>query len=531
MTLILNYRPAPSGTVRTNLTRDERVAAVTPLLALYGEPTKIPRRERREVARLIGKHERTIDRAIADALGETPEPRAYVPSHEMLVRIAMHAGIVSKAVKELRTEDSSVPSYPTVMRALHELDAALPLVLRKGTPALERYLQVRELEPDHRLETIFSDVMKVRVTCQTSRGTVVDLWLLSVFEAYSRAVLAHVVTIGEPNAEAAIHVLQAATLGRVFRRDELAAFLPDHVLAALPPATPGLPEGHYLVGGRAESLITDNGGIYKDDEFKDVAHGLLVTGQKFARPYIGADKGGQERWHRTEHGNIAAVPGFTHGPVPHKADEGAKPRPYAVPAGDLPRVEAVVDMINESIDRYNREHVVSTTGQTPYERWFSDLTPVRVVLPLTLWDRMPIVAPNAKVERRGVFVDRERRTSRELDTIQDTVVEIRALPGEPTRFFVGRDGKFISEVWPHDELGEEETTAISANNARRGRTMRAVLREAGDRLATEGMPEQDVSPTVMTRTERRSGTRAELADPAAALSLGWNAGALADGAA
>jgi hypothetical protein len=501
---------------------------VAPLLAIREASGSIPAGEKRLWAHVHRTSVRTIERAIEEAMRPTPEPRAFRPSRPLLVRIAMHAGNVAEAVTELRGEGFELPSYPTIMRSLAEEDAGLRLALAKGMKAFEAYLTVGRFEPDHRNELWYIDAMHVPVYARDRHGNVItDLWLLSVYEAYSRTCLARLVTIGAPTATDAVHVFLAAVMGRGFTRDELRAFLSEEVVAGVRP-TPGIdPERPFLVGGAPEGLLTDNGSIFTADEFRTAVRPFVTGAHKFGRPYIAVDKAKQERWHWTlVQKRLSALPGYVEGPRPREGEEDV--RPYAMPPdASLPRAEAVVAAIDAAIDDLNRHHIVSTTGQTGYARWFADPTPLRPVAPINLWHDMPLVGTYT-VQGSGVHVDRVYRQSTTLARLISTEVEVRGFPGQPGRFFVG-DGAFLDEVHPHAERTEDERAADGVSNAVRSRRVRSVLRQAGDQLQEDGLPEEQLPAAVRARQATRRGgnrrgvKRERLADPAAAAAVGWDA--------
>ncbi len=515
MTLIVRKMPPPRTAARRYRTRAERVAMVAPLLDARPAGATLAPHEKRGVARLYGVSVRTVERAIAEWAAPAPAPRAFTPPRELLVRTAMHAGNLRRASTELRQEGVPLPSYATLARAMGA-DRGLRLVLQKGPKALEHYVEVGVFEPDHRNELWFMDAMHVPNRCRTARGGIVDdLWLLSVFEAYARTCLAHVLTIGAPDSSDAVDVFRSAVLGRAFTRDELEAWRPE-LLERLGPA-PDTDPRPYLVGGVPDALMTDNGSIFTSEVFRAGVQAILPTGHVFSAPYISAQRGKQERWHRTIQMRwLAGLPGYTDGPTPFPGTEGV--RAYAVPPDEsLPRVEAVMETLDRAIDAYNRTHVVSTTGEVPLVRFLTDRTPLRRVEPISLWRDMPTLG-TFQVQPRGVHVDGTYRAWTGRGALIGQAVEARGFPGQPGRVFVGQGTTFIAEAIPHAARTEDECNASGAQNARRERTARSVLREAGDRLMADGLPAADVPPSVAARAAARAAAKvAPLADPAAVL--------------
>jgi hypothetical protein len=181
-----------------------------------------------------------------------------------------------------------------------------------------------------------------------------------------------------------------------------------------------------LLGGPGESTIFDNAQANKSDVTKDTCK-FIGTSPIFGRPHIAVDKAPQERWHWTLELDLQALPGYTNGAERH---------------------------------------------------------------PQLAWERMAPLTPHL-VHPRGVKLPGpEFRTVTHRDFVPGRTVELRTLHGVPGRTFFGVDGRFRAEVKPHPRLSEDEVKDRGVQNSIRGRTARSVLKEAGERLIAEGLPDE-----------------------------------------
>jgi len=508
----------------------------------------------RATARQHGVSESTIRRAVEEALGIATDPesseiaaRTYEPCREVYVRTAMQAGNVRAAYDELKAEGHpGLPSYETVCRSLRG-DLGMLVAMRKGMKAFEQFVLVGIYEADVRNERALVDEMHVPIRCRDRYGKVIeDLWLISIYDDFARMNVAHAVTRGAVTDEVAEAVLYAAVMGYEVPADELAALGITWLDAA------GRPTAGFI-GGVPDVLTPDHAKIYEGKRFKKAME-WVGTEPKFARAHMAVDKAKLERFHSTLQTKfLAGIPGFLDGPVPHAIDDPSV-RPYAVPSDDrLPRVEAVVEMIDKVIADYNRTHVVSTTGQTPFERWFSANTPLRKIEPVLFWPHMfPVPNPTTsgtnvfRVHPRGIYVDGAFRTNRALGPQIGGMVAVRAFPGQPGRVFVskdGPDGNLTCEVTSTAEMDETGRAARAASNGARAHRARSYLAEAGRRLAADGIPGDAASEEPAAGGEaapmalrgpapRRRADAADVGpDPSAAMALPFNPPAQIEGAA
>ena len=471
------YHPA-----RRNLTRSQRALLVSPLVALKGQQDgHLYSWQINGVARQHGRDPRSIRRDLAEL--DQPD-RTRVPAaapRELLVRAAMYDGNIRRAHNELIEEqergeaDYALKSYWTSYRAIHR-DPGLQIALVKGVEKLQEFLMVGEYVPTYRNEVCYVDAYKIPVLCVDQYGKLIeDLWLLSVFEAYARLVSAHTICVGEVTGQLTADTILAAAMGRWLSVDELAS---HGIENSLP----------ILVGGPGDVTVVDNAKANAAELVRTTAE-FVGTKLIFGRPHIAVDKAPQERWHWTLELDLQALPGYTNGAERHPAD-GHPSRPYAVPPRhQLPRVEAVIAAVNAMIDQYNWSHVLSTTQSAPIPRFLAEPTKLRPVDPELAWERMAPLAPHL-VHPRGVKVPGpEFLTVTHRDFVPGRTVELRTLHGAPGRTFFGVDGRYRAEVKRHPALSEDEVKARGVQNAIRGRTARSVLKEAGERLVTEGLPE------------------------------------------
>lgn len=478
-----------SARARRNLTRTQRAAIVAPLLELQKQQDgHLQGWQVAAVARQYGRDERSIRRYIVE-VGQ-PEPRRapWRPPRELMVRAAMYDGNIQRAHRELLEEqeagriDLGLRGYWTSYRAIHA-DPGTQLALKKGIEKMQEFLMVGEYVPTYRNEVCYVDAYKIPVLCVDQYGQLVEgLWLVSVFEGYARFVPAHAICIGEVTGQLTADTLLAAAMGRWLTVEELA----EHGIESSVP---------LLIGGPSDATVFDNAEANKSDVVRDTCT-FVGTEPIFGRPHIAVDKAAQERWHWTLELDVQAVPGYTNGAQRHPAD-GHPSRPYAVPPlHQLPRVEAVIAAVNAMIEDYNWSHVLATTRSAPIPRFLAEPTMLRPVDPELAWDRMAPLAPHL-VHPRGVKLPGpdfpsgpEFRTVTHPDFVPGRTVEVRTLHGAPGRTFFGVDGRFRAEVKPHPSLSEDEVRARGVQNAIRGRRARSVLKEAGERLIAEGIPDE-----------------------------------------
>ena len=509
---VLTSRPTiESAPTRRNLTRSQWAAIVAPLVALQEQQGgRLAAFQVAAIARQHDRDERSIRRALAD-LGQVAPTRApWRPPRELLVRVAMYDGNIRRAYRELLDEqargeaDYGLKGYWTAYRAIHA-DPGLQIALLKGTEKLEEYLMVGEYESTYRNEVCYVDAYWIPVLCVDQYGKLIDhLELVSVFEGYARLVVAHAVCVGAVTGQLTADTILAAAIGRELSVDELAA----HGIESTVPR---------FLGGTADTTILDNAEANKSDVVKDTAE-FIGTQTVFGRPHIAVDKAPQERWHWTLELDLQALPGYTGGAKRHPAD-GHPSRPYAVPPlAQLPRVEAVIAAVDAMIDQYNWRHVLSTTGSAPIPRFLAEPTMLRPVNPELAWERMAPLTPHL-VHPRGVKLPGpEFRTTTHRDFVPRRTVDVRTLHGQPGRTYFGVDGRFAAEVKPHRNLSEDEVKARGVQNAIRGRRARSVLKEAGERLIAEGLPEEiaalsEPEPTAVSAPSPRRRSERSNANP------------------
>lgn len=521
-------RPVESSRRRRNLTRSQRAAIVAPLVELQKQQDgHLQAWQVAMVARQHNRDERSIRRDLAELGKPGPTRAPWCPPGELLVRAAMYDGNILKAHRELLEEqeagrtDLGLRGYWTSYRAIHA-DPGIQLALKKGMEKMQEFLMVGEYHSTYRNEVCYVDAYKIPVTCVDQYGHLIEhLWLISVFEEYSRLVSAHAVCIGEVTGQLTADVLLAAAMGRWLTVQELA----EHGIESDVP---------LLIGGPADATVFDNAEANKSDVVKDTCT-FIGTEPIFGRPHIAVDKAPQERWHWTLELDLQALPGYRNGAQRHPAD-GHPSRPYAVPPlHQLPRVEAVIASVNAKIEDYIWDHVVSTTRSAPIPRFLADPTMLRPVDPELAWDRMMPLG-SYQVHPRGVKLPGpdwpsgpEFRTATDRDFVPGRTIEIKGLAGAPGRTFFGVDGRFRAEVKPHRLLSEDEVKARGVQNAIRGRRARSVLKEAGERLLAEGLPDeiaglsQPEPASVPAPAPRRRGQRPNSANPnrRAAIQAPW----------
>ncbi len=388
-----------------------------------------------------------------NALG-MPEPISRLPD-DLLILIAEKNGNASAAIRAFYPAEADQKRVrSSVYRWLDEAHVDLLMALKGGRAAWDKYLEVGIYESRHRGELLLIDEMHIPLRCRGSRGEIIDtLYLIALFDTFSRLCLNAQVTLGPSDAEMASAVVARAVAGGEWEGVEY--------------------------GGSADALGLDNAFIFKSDAMRDVLR-LAGIPPRFARPYTPQDKAKQERWHWSlQQKWLTSFPAYLDGPTRRifretgelladgrpKTERTEIPLHVPVDPDQLPTIDDVTQAVYAVIYDYNVNHVHSVTKTTAIAKYGSDLRPLARPGIAAFWDiALPTGKPVYVGERRGIHVDGEWRESDEM-SLNGRELTARLLPGLDPLYLVGtKNGRFLTTVRRTADATAEQVAARVERN-------------------------------------------------------------------
>jgi putative transposase len=221
-------------------------------------------------------------------------------------------------------------------------------------------------------------------------------------------------------------------------------------------------------------------------------------------------KGKVERFNRTlAQEFLCTLPFYTDGP---RDKTGRLYGPHLPPLS----LERFAAEFRDWVAAYNtgRPHA-SLNGQTPYERWQTDATPLHLV-PEEELRFLLLPAQSRLVNKDGIHFGGLRFIAAELNGRVGQSVEVRAMPHDVRQIEVFVGGRWLATAYPQGALSDEQRAHIlqrrAADAAELARRARRASRLARLRLAPvtgAGAPQET---TVVTANETRTSSDGYRAD-------------------
>jgi transposase InsO family protein len=487
--MLVHGRPA-AGVTPTPILREprrnrnllERVEAIKPLLGLYDEQGYLAPRDYRWMAHALDRSERWVREMFDEALAirEAPpvprnaalEPDAILP-YGFLMRVAANQGNVAAALRDYHGGD--LGSDATVYRQMAQIHPGLKLALKHGRKALDQYMELGVYEPDYRNQLWEADEMHLPIRARGPHGIVEDLWLLVFIEVWSRLIVAASLHVGPADEEFAAAVYWAGVIGW---------------------DAPGL-----HVGGSPETLLTDNGWIFKKSKHFKAAVRASGAAQEFATPYTPQGKPHVERWNWTHVlKGLAGLGGLKRGPMGWTYEKlyGPDGEPQrrrvevpmlVLPDGKEPSVAQVARWSASAIERYNLQDVHSTFGEVPALRYGSVQRVERRFGAGAAWP-YAVRVPDHLVGGRGIHYDKWLTVNGVL-RVGETA-QVAVLPSFRGRVLVGKDDHFRGEATEHSKESQDLADLRAERNHRALRLVDRLFADAQDLLAASaGHPQSE----------------------------------------
>jgi putative transposase len=289
----------------------------------------------------------------------------------------------------------------------------------------------------------------------------------------------------------------------------------DDVLAALATAVRGhhAPDGTFI-GGIPETIRWDNGGEFLN-EAVTAACARLGIGPRPASPHAGWHKGKIERWHETSQNELySELPGASDGPVSFTGRQ-----PWRGEPDRLLSLSALTLRALEWVTAYNHDRRHSALGQTPFEAWRTDPTPVRVATAAQLHPLMLTLPRPRTVNKDGISYQGIKFQAPELAAYRGRRVNIRVLPHDCDTIAVFDGDIFICTAVRGEQLSPQRRRELVRQRHADYQQMKTAYARAAQRRAQEAVIHglTDPSPAPATPAPQTAGDL--VADDAALLDL------------
>lgn len=439
----------------TYMSRRERRELARDLAKEKTETGSLPTHVIREACREWGRSTQTVLRAVEDVIANPELPGNAGLSDEALLAIATNVTNLYKVHSELVCAGLYDKSYSTFHRSWKSESLAVRVGIQFGKDAMRKALETRVIEVPHRNAVVFLDEMVVQIPCRFGKTILEQIYLLAFLDAYSGEILVWTVLDSPATAADTVALFAALVYGRVD---------PDGVVH----------------GGRPDVVITDNAAAFTSDLFGDFAR--RFTRLEFGRPYTPQDKAKIERKFWTvQYATLAGTIGTTLGPKepgkkrrklttdadsPPEYVEG-RTKHWLVVRDDLPTFEQAVAAVDKAIHAANALPA-RLTKISPTQKWAADLTIIRRVKPLLLWDAM-IKVGDHRIDPRGIWHYGWYRNSTDIPIKE--LIHVRTLPcidevfvGEVVQSSRKGHERFMAALERNSSLIVGQSDAISARN-------------------------------------------------------------------
>lgn len=409
----------------------------------------------RQAARASGysvKHiQRQLDKPRDLGLDES---RRFGVTEAVIVAVFLCCGIMAQAYKLLQRQGVALPSARTFRRQVSaEMGGQLAYARLGSAGYRDSQVYLRNDYP-HRMHSVLLDHTELPIyVVPRNYKHAVKPWITVVMDGATRYVLSWVVTFGRPSeAEVRAALVQAMTL-------RLA------------------PDGETVVGGRPLKAVWDRGLEFLSNLITDSC--LRLNVMPVALPaYSPHLKGRLERfWGTLKRGLLPQLPGYAEGPKDLRGNS-------SIAAAALGEDE-FLGLLEEWMDDYTVNHVISTMNKTPLQAWRDDATPLDVIAEEQLWQDFLVSKTECKVSKGGIRWDTIDWWAPALAEKGGEKVEIRYLPHDRTFVEVFHHGVHLCTAEPSGAVSEE----AKQQGLERRRSQRALAQQratAANRLRRNG---------------------------------------------
>jgi putative transposase len=405
---------------------EERIDFVVKnLIAYRATHGVLPETMVQQAAVNLGVDRRTIWRWVTNGGATRSKREQWQPMDEDLLLYFECGGNVRAVWERRRQAGQSKPSERQLRRAFEEaLTPAERAYAKDGIAGYRRYSLHLRVEQEHRNELWQADHCQLPIWVGVPRRTDwFQPWVTLFLDCRTRAIAGYAISLQPTAAEVLAAVRSAITVD-----SERGPF-----------------------GGVPEMILWDNGREFLSDDVTSALQdlGTYVTA---AKPYSPHEKGKVERFFGTlAQELLRTLPYFIDGP--RKAD-GKLHGPSSGPLS----LEEFVAHFDGYIQHYNNERIHSSVGMTPRAAWEADPQPLRVINEADLrW--MLLGSALRKIRKDGVLWAGKPYFATALHGLIGEEVEVRHMPHDGRRIWIYRNGQFLCEAVPHEDVPEETRRA------------------------------------------------------------------------
>jgi putative transposase len=458
--------------------RERREFVVANLVDYRATHGALPARMAKATAQRLGVAPRTIYRWVAAGTSAHQLRAGYVPGEDVIALYFSCRGNVAEVQRRLEAMGGVVPGVHTLRRAFN--DALVPAERAfavNGVEGFRSHSVYLRIEQDHRNELWQMDHYEIPIWVSVPRRAHPEkAWLTALIDGRTRVVPGWAISLQPSTAE---------------------------VLAAIRAGVLVDPELHPY-GGVPEAILWDNGAEFLSDV---VVNEILDLGCYCSptAPYSPHQKGKIERFFNTVETEFARrMPFYTSGP------RAANGHLYGGKEVDLMSLEELVVEFDTWIHHYNNERRHSAHGMTPRECWDSDPHPIRTI-PASKVRHLLLARQTRTVRKDGIRWNGRAFFATELQGLVGEEIEVRYEPHNDTAIWLYRNGEFLAEAVPHEDLSEEVRRAHLGRRAEQQRRVQQ-KRKRGSRIqrvgrikpiTTPGPIEDTVEPTDYRQQTRR----------------------------
>lgn len=475
----------------TSVDRERREFVVGNLVDYRATHGALPARMAKAAAQRLGVGPRTIYRWVAEGTSARQTRTGYVPSDDVVALYFACRGNVAEVHRRMLAAGGMVPSLRTLYRVFN--DALVPAERAfavNGVEGFRNHSVYLRIEQDHRNELWQMDHYEIPIWVSVPRRTRPEkAWLTALIDGRTRIVPGWAISLQPSTAE---------------------------VLAAVRAAVLVDPE-RKPYGGIPEAILWDNGAEFLSDVVIDEIIDLGCYCSPTAA-YSPHQKGKIERFFSTVENEFARrMPFYTSGP------RAANGQLYGGKEDDLMSLDELVVEFDTWIHHYNNERCHSAHGMTPRECWDSDPHPIRIV-PADKLRHLLLARQVRTVRKDGIRWNGRAYFATELQGLVGEEIEVRYEPHNDAAIWLYRNGEFLAEAVPHEDLSEEVRRAHLGRRAEQQRRVQQ-KRRRGSRLQRAGRIHPITAPgpvedTVEPEAHRQQKRRKRISEDDALTLLG-----------
>jgi putative transposase len=396
-----------------------------------------------QAAERLGVSSATIRRWVASGGAATLEREGWQPTQEDKLLFFECRGNVAEVFRRRIANGLAAPSRRQLERAFHKAFTPAERAFAKdGEEGYRRHSVYLRVEQAHRNELWQADHVQLPIWVTVPRRTDwFKPWGTFFIETTSRAIPGYAISL-QPTAAEVLAGLRSAMLVDLER-------------------------GPF--GGVPDMVLWDNGAEFLSD---DVTQAMADLGCYCAptKAYSPHQKGKIERFFNTLNNEfLRSLTFYAKGP---RSANGKLYGPSSGPMG----LDEFVARLDDFIQRYNNDRVHSAHGMTPLEAWEANPHPLQLLDEEDLrW--MLLGSKMRKIRKDGVLWGTKLFFATELHGLVGEEVEVRYMPHDLRRIWLYRDGEFLCEAVPQEDVPDEVRAAHIGNRIAHKKQVQGLRRE------------------------------------------------------